>query len=96
MIKTATETETIILCIQPHNQYQPLPRSDNAVQQHAKARAREKVADQIDVQTVIRIAVIADQRREAAYVLRRQPARPFRFCQQGLKRTGVHIDKRCL
>src|SRR3546814_7318402 len=51
-------------------------------------------AIQIEVEAAIRIDVAVNQRCEAAIIIRRHPARPFRFHQHALKHSGVHIDKR--
>src|SRR3546814_477572 len=53
-------------------------------------------AIQIEVEAAIRIDVAVNQRCEAAIIIRRHPARPFRFHQHALKHSGVYIDKRRL
>src|SRR3546814_12107360 len=50
-------------------------------------------AIQIEVEAAIRIDVAVNQRCEAAIIIRRHPARPFRFQQHALKHSGVQIDK---
>src|SRR3546814_11022795 len=45
-------------------------------------------AIQIAVEAAIRIDVAVNQRCEAAIIIRRHPARPFRFHQHALKHSG--------
>src|SRR3546814_16969567 len=47
-------------------------------------------AIQIEIDAAIRIDVAVNQRCEAAIIIRRHPARPFRFTQPALKSDGVH------
>src|SRR3546814_3005118 len=51
-------------------------------------------AIQIEVEAAIRIDVAVNQRCEAAIIIRRHTARPFRFHPHALKPSGVHIEKR--